>query len=172
MKVAAILVTIALTIWTAVAIGILIIGRYEYSNQIESYWNLADRASTISQKSEYVDKFIATIEKARLSTHNAIFLKTPDNSLEQNMRALLSLQSRLHEIQTMDVKSFEYQQAIYQITAQEQGEAHKMLGVIGGCWWKENHFFFWDWIGLIHVFLWLAGIALLFFVWIVAIDGF
>jgi hypothetical protein len=133
-------------IWNA------IYGNYQYENQILSYWNLADKASTIPKKSEYVDKFVQTLESSGLyGKYNAVFLQTPDNSFDRNLEALKSLQIRLHEIQTMDITSFQYQTAIQQITAQEQGEATKMLDVFWGIWWKENHLFLWKWVLLINI---------------------
>src|SRR5687768_15835608 len=96
---------------------------YEYEGKIGSYWSLADKASTIPQKAEYIDKFVKAIEKEKLAEHNALIYPTLDNETASNIRALKSLQSRLHEIKGMDPRSFEYQTAIQQITAQEQGEA-------------------------------------------------
>lgn len=118
---------------------------YKYSQTIESNWDLADRASTISQKSEYIDKFIASLESCNLNgTHDAILFDTPENSFDENIKAIKSLQSRLKTISTMKESSFEYQTAMQQITAQEQGEAKNMLNVFQGCWEKENYYTFWN----------------------------
>ena len=129
---------------------------YRYQNEILSYWELADRASTIAQKSDYVDKFVAALEKTNLEGHNAIVFPTPQNSLRANFEALQSLQSRLHEIKTMDPKSFEYQTAIQQITQQEQGEAHAMLDNLYGGWLLHNGYWYcWQWISLLIVAGWI-----------------
>jgi hypothetical protein len=141
--------------WLGVSLSVVLIvsaiiaevlADYEYENKIGSYWSLADKASTLQAKSEYLDKFSAAIEAEHLSGYNAIFLKTPDNSVEQNLAVLHTLQNRMKEIKGMDVTSFAYQQAIQQITAQEQGEAGKLLDVIEGSWYLQNHVFLWDWI--------------------------
>lgn len=132
-----------LMIW---AIAAEVLADYEYTNNIGSYWNLAEKASTLEAKSEYLDKFAAAIEAEHLSGNNAVFLRTPDNSVEQNLAVLRTLQTRMKEIKGMDVTSFAYQQAIQQITAQEQGEAQNLLSVIEGSWYLKNHLFLWDWI--------------------------
>lgn len=133
--------------WLTILGADAIVANYEYENMVLSYWNLADKASTIPQKSEYLDRFVVALGSAQLPDHAAIWLKTPDNDVSQNMLALKSLQGRLHEIQGMDVQSFQYQQAIQQITAQEQGEASNMLAVFENAWYLSHHFFLYDWIG-------------------------
>lgn len=139
-------------------------GNYYYSKQFESYWNLADKASTIKQKSEYINLFVDALKSSGLQgEYNAIFMKTPDNSFDRNLEALESLQSRLNEIQTMDISSFQYQSAIQQITAQEQADAQDMLDVFSGIWWKENHFWLWDWVGSIQI----LSVLLVFFIGLV-----
>jgi hypothetical protein len=138
-------------IWSIILVATGIIGKYNYNNNYLSYWSLADKSSTIPKKTEYIDKFVAALEKSHLEgDYNALMLKTPDNSFDSNMDALKSLQSRLHEVQTMDVTSFQYQAAIQQITQQEQGEAGEMLRVFHGTWWKVHYFFLWSWIGVIN----------------------
>jgi len=127
---------------------------YLYSNAIGSYWALSEKASTLQQKSTYLDKYVAGLESAELAPHNAIIYPTPNNSVEQNLVALKSLQGRMHQIQGMDEQSFAYQTAIQQITAQEQGEAHQLTETFEGAWLLANHPIFWGWInGLIWVFI-------------------
>lgn len=150
-----------------VAAGITgIFGWYTYNKEIGSYWSLADKSSSIDKKSEYIDKFVGALELSGLSgKYNAVFLTTPDNSFDYNLDALKTLQARLHEISNMDVTSFEYQTAIQQITAQEQGEAEAMLSVFYGVWWKKNHPLLWNWICGVHIglllFVLIASIVFL-----------
>ena len=148
-------------------VGCRIYGDYQYEKNIASSWKLADKASTIEQKSKYVDKFVTALEESGLEgLHDAVFLTTPDNSFDKNLEALKSLQARLHEIKTMDVTSFEYQTAIQQITAQEQGEALRMLAVFEQVWWKENYFFLWSWIAGLSFVGVLVMFILGLFLWI------
>lgn len=156
MKILTILLTVIILVWLIAGIGTIIYATYQYERTVESYWELADKASTLDQKCEYLEKFSAALDAAKLDEYNAIFYETPNNSLAQNKRAMKSLLTRLEEIRGMNPKSFEYQQAMFQITAQEQGEAKAMLEVFFGCWLKANHFFLWGWVGLLHSLVWIV----------------
>ena len=135
--------TVILLAWAGIA---EVLADYEYDNVLGSYWSLADKASSLDIKADYLNKFVQAIYAQKLAGYNAIWLKTPDNSLEQNIYALQSLQTRMNEIRGMDVQSFAYQQAIQQITAQEQGEASRLIHVIHGRWYLDHHPLLWDWI--------------------------
>jgi hypothetical protein len=139
-----------------------VLNKYEYSRTIKSYWELSIKASTLEKKSEYLDQFVEGLKGANLSGNNAVFLKTPDNSYEQNFAALTSLQRRMHEINEMNPKSFEYQLAIGQITAQEQGEAGKMLDQLEGVWYLNRHPTYWKWYDTIF---WLSNLLFAFLAW-------
>lgn len=157
MKSLGIFLTFFATLLIIISISVGIIGSYQYENQIKSYWDLADKASTVEKKSVNIDKFVETLENSTLKgKYNAIFLTTPNNSFDQNLEALKTLQQRLHEIQKMEVTSFEYQTAMQQITGQEQGEANEMLSVFKGVWWKENHFLLWNWIAWVQILICLG----------------
>lgn len=133
---------------------VFVIGSYQYDKEIGSYWKLADKSSTVLEKAKQIDKFVGALEKVNLrGGYDAIFLKTPNNSFDSNFEALKTLQQRLHEIKYMDVSSFEYQTAMQQITAQEQGGAFDMLRVFKGIWWKEYCILLWNWIAWIQILL-------------------
>ena len=143
-----------------------IIAAYQYEKQFQSYWDLADKSSTIEEKSRYIDIFVENYKKADLSGyHNAIIFKTPNNSFDKNFQALQSLQSRLQEIKTMDVKSFEYQTAIQQITQQEQGEAFEILYQLSGTWYIKYYFFIWNWMGVVSILITIATLLIGIFYW-------
>jgi len=148
------------TIWFIALIADAILADYSYSRQVESFWNLSVKASTIQKKSAYLDQYVAALEAVRMADSSALWLKTPDNSVEQNKLALYSLQDRMHEILTMNVSSFEYQQAMAQITGQEQDEAHKMLSVFKDAWYLEHHFFLWDWMGVLSFVVLLTAVII------------
>ena len=119
---------------------------YDYDNTIGSFWSLSEKASTLQQKSVYLDQYTAALEAQHLEGMNdASFLKTPDNSYDQNLVALKSLQGRMHQIQGMDEQSFAYQTAIQQITAQEQGEASHLTATFEGCWYMKYNTLLWGW---------------------------
>jgi lipopolysaccharide export LptBFGC system permease protein LptF len=143
-----VLILISVIIAT-IYIGTSIHASFEYENKISSSWNLADKASQIKQKTQYIDKFVTTLENSGLQgKYNAVWLQTPDNSFDKNLEALKSLQSRLHNIQAMDENSLAYQQAIFQITQHEQGEALLMTKTFESIWYKEYHTFLWGWVAL------------------------
>lgn len=146
---------------------------YYYEANVQSEWELADKSSTIPAKREHLDRFVATLERQNLQgRYDALIFPTPNNSFDANFAALKTLQSRLQEIEGMDVKSFEYQTAIQQITAQEQGEAQSMLKTFFGAWMLREHFLLWDWVGVsIVIFLSLAIIVAGFVVFTILIDG-
>lgn len=159
--------SIIATLLGIILVIFLILANYNWSNNFLSYWNLADKSSTIDAKSGYIDQFVKKIEDGKFSDYNAIFLKTPDNNFEKNFTALKTLQGRLQEIKTMDIESFAYQQAIQQITAQEQGEAQDMLLQLKGCWMLRNYLLLWGWISEIFVILitgWFLFIVIYFII--------
>lgn len=145
----ALLMSVLSILWLALVIGLVVSGEYRLSKKCMSYWNLADKASTLDAKSEYINQFVKSLDAHDFSEYNAIWLKTPNNSFERNVSAVKTLQARLLKIKTLDENSFAYQTAIQQITAQEQGEAKEMLIVISGCWWMKNCFIMWNWFGYV-----------------------
>jgi hypothetical protein len=152
-------ITLAISLFLAIwGISAEVFADFEYENSVGSYWSLSEKASSLDAKADYLNRFVTAVEGARLEGNNAIFLKTPNNSIEQNMVALRSLQKRMNEIKSMDVTSFAYQQAIQQITAQEQGEASNLLGVIEGKWYLDHHFLLWDWIDILKWIFIVAGL--------------
>lgn len=145
---------------TAIIVGLILLGlqarseifsRYQLEKQYTQLWKLADKSSTIQAKEKYIREFVDALERGyargEFSGHNAIFLQTPNNNFEANLVALKSLSRRLAEIQEMKPSSFEYNTAIQQITAQEQGEANAMLDVFRGCYELANYVLVWNWIG-------------------------
>lgn len=128
--------------------------KHEYVDEIRCYWDLSIKSSTIEEKSKYVDEFVTVLENSGFEgKHNVLFYPNKNNSFDYNLKCLKSLQGRLHDIQHMDINSFEYQAAIQQITAQEQGQAGNMLYVFKGIWWKHNYFLLWNWVGITQITL-------------------
>lgn len=113
----------------------------EWENKVEGYWNLSDKTSTLEAKSKYIDEMMVSLRKVKLSEYGAYYFTTINNKTELNINALKTLQNRLKEIKNMNPSSFEYQQAIQQITAQEQGEAGEMISVLFNAWMISNHFY-------------------------------
>jgi len=147
--------------------------KYEWQLMAGSQWNLADRSSTLDAKYKYINSFVLSLEsmkeKHMLSEYNALFLKTPQNKTENNIKAIKTLQERLYEIIAMDTKSFEYNQAIQQITSQEQGEATELINDLFGSFQIHNYWYAWDWI---FVVFWFTTIILFFGIVILALIRF
>lgn len=157
MRTLGIILTLGSILFLVIDIFTGVVGHYQYEKQYGSYWELAEKASSIEKKIEGIDKFVSALEKSNLNgKYDALFLETPNNSFDENFAALKSLQIRMHEIKEMDIKSFEYQTALQQITQQEQNEASEMLSVFSGIWWKDNHFFLWDWICITQICLFIC----------------
>ena len=115
----------------------------QYKKEVRWYWDLAEKASDIKTKSQYIDKFVYVLDRADLNGVNRVlFFPTPETDFTVNFIALKSLQKRLHDIQNMDENSFAYQTAMQQITEQEQGQADDMLWVFRGCWYRHYHFLY------------------------------
>ena len=152
MKTLGIFLTVFCTLSIIASIGYAIKSGYEYDKDFGSYWSLADKSSTITNKAKYIDKFVEALENSGFEgQYNAVMYKTLDNQFDTNFEALKTLQQRLHEIETMDITSFEYQTAIQQITQQEQGEAFELLSIFQGIWNKQNYFLLWNWVGWIQI---------------------
>lgn len=136
--------------------------RYEWERDYAQLWNLSDKASTIEAKKKLVGQFVEALEsghkRGAFSSHNAKWLKQPDNSFASNLEALKTLRDRLNEIGGMNPSSFEYNTAMQQITEQEQGGASAMLGTINGCWKMANYFYIWSWVGTCLVALFILMI--------------
>jgi hypothetical protein len=163
-------VGIILTLFAAFCLTLTIIfgvkSNYEYNKQIKCYWELSDKAATISQKSVQIDKFVTQLENSGLQgKYDAIWLTTPDNSFDENLIAVKTLQSRLHQLDTMDANSFQYNTAIQQITQQEQGEAYSMLSVFSGCWYKEHYILLWNWVCMLQVFIFVVIGVIGYIIW-------
>ena len=150
MKIIGISLIIISVILLCIYIGIFLYASWQYENTISNSWGLAEKASTIDLKSDYIDKFVKALEESKLQGTNAyLIFKTPYSSFDQNMITLKSLQSRLQEIKTLDINSFAYQTAIQQITAQEQGEANRMLEIFSECWLRIHYVYLWSLYGVL-----------------------
>lgn len=136
---------------------------YTYENHYSQYWHLADKSSTIQAKQQYIHKFVAALEEGKakdeFASNDAKILPTPNNSFDANLQAVKSLAGRLDEIQKMSPTSFEYNTAIQQITAQEQGQATDMLHVLKGCYELGSYPIIWDWYGAVCAVCWVLGLA-------------
>lgn len=131
---------------------------FAYEREIGNYWELSDRSSTLEAKSKYMDQFIKALEKSEHTKYDAVIYPTPQNNFDNNLLAVKTLRDRLNTIKAIDEKSFAYQTAIQQITAQEQGEAKQMIDIFEGCYDLANYWPGWSWFA----FLVICGYCVLF----------
>lgn len=120
----------------------------EYESQYGYNWTMAVNSSTLDKKSYYVDKYIQTIEESGEFNGKsaAILVKTPAEAYENNLASLKDLQSRLKEIKSVDIKSFEYQTAIQQITEQIITNENRNTLNIQHMWFINHYFLLSDWL--------------------------
>jgi hypothetical protein len=143
-----VLVVLSIVLFTVYGFGALSVHNRVMNSSL-SYWNLADKSSTLEAKCDNIDKFVAAINKETFTTNNAWLYPNINNSIEYNKAALLTLQKRLHEIKRLDPNSLAYATSIQQITAQEQGEAQYMIGEIYGCLYKATYSMYWGWLSVL-----------------------
>jgi len=85
------LIVVSLVV-AAIFVGSTITAEYQYTNSVGNYWTLADRASTIAQKSEYMDKFVAAFgDKNLAGVNDAIFFSNPDKFVRCEFRGVEEL---------------------------------------------------------------------------------
>ena len=123
-------------------ITIWVVAEYQWNKQVESYWELSDRSSTLQAKEQYIAQFVEKL--GELPESSALIFVQPKNNCRQNVEAVKTLEKRLHDIQGMDETSFQYQTAIQQITEQEQGQAENLMGTLSGCWKREHYYLAWN----------------------------
>lgn len=134
---------------------------YEWNNQVLSNWSLSDKSSNLAAKADYMGKFVSALQSTNLADNDALLYKTADNSCPNNIEAVTTLKQRLDQIKGMDEGSLQYQQAISQITAQEQGESTTLISTLNGCYMKANHYFLWNgWINALTFFVLLIMFGL------------
>lgn len=166
-KLIGVVIVLALIIWVAIFSCFYISSGIELNNVLTGYWDVADKSATIEKKSEYVDKFVGSIEKLKLNEGNsAVVFKSYSNYMPNNYDAIKSLQKRLHEVKDMDPKSFQYQTAMQQLTGQEWGEAHDLINQFEYKWNNTYSFFVRGVGGLVGAVIWLflLGISMICFV--------
>lgn len=152
------LLTIACLFFIGLWIYNGIYASYQWDNTVLSNWTLSDKSSTLDAKASYMDKFVSALQSNNLADNDALIYKTADNNCQNNIDAVITLRDRLTQIKGMDETSFQYQQAIQQITSQEQGEADNLIYTLHGCWLKTHHYNLWNpWIITLFIF----GIILL-----------
>lgn len=140
----------------------LVAENYYFEKDFKSSWELSDRSSTLQAKEQYMTQFIEELNNKsnQFTEYDAVFLKTPQNSFDNNLKAVTTLRDRLVDIKGMNESSFEYQTAIQQITAQEQGQADALIGTLRGCYDLKSYPITWAWLCVIYAIITFSLIAI------------
>lgn len=131
-------------ILTGLYITYCIYANFSWENNVYSNWTLSDKSSTLQAKADYMDKFVTALQSNHLADNSALIWKTADTNCQKNIDAVITLKERLNQIKGMDETSFQYQQAIQQITEQEQGQADNMITTLKSCYNKTHYYFIWN----------------------------
>ena len=109
-----IIVSVVLVMWL---ITNAIIANYRYDRDVESYYTLSVQASTAEKKLEYINIFENKIIENNLITgYGAIIFKKPKNDAFHQYEILKTIKERLISINSVNISSFEYQQAMYEMS--------------------------------------------------------
>jgi len=149
----AILITLFCTIWLIFGLWI---SYYSYDVYIGQHLRLADDASVAGVKLDYLNQYKSAI-KERILRNDARYFFTRDRlTRDTQLKIIDTLISRLSDMSQMDTKSFEYQQALLQVTGQEFDHTMTEINsVIHSCWIRQSIFVF---CGLYLSWLvWLLG---------------
>lgn len=88
---------------------------YKFNQGIGDYCKLSYEASDIHKKIEYFDECVSLLEEENLDGHAVWWFKKPINKLSEAYEVMYSLQERLHNLDTMEKDSFEYQTGLAQV---------------------------------------------------------
>lgn len=138
----------------AIIIGVLLIlalitlgivsglAHYFYSKNVQSYYSLSVKSSTADKKLDYLIQYENKLLNYGLTSGSAaIIFKTPDNDAYHQYQVLLTIKERLEVISQMDMDSFEYQQALYELSRTElAGDESGTFGHINTNIFKERYF--------------------------------
>lgn len=92
-----------------------ILAGINYSNEIGSYYSLAVDASTAKLKLEYLGTYRERI-LPYAEGYGGWLIKIPEKNLAEQLKIVDSIIFRLQKVSELDEGSFEYQQALYQIS--------------------------------------------------------
>lgn len=133
-------------IWLAITVVFVLLLAYSYLYYLYAYdvkigqhLSLSDDASTAVKKLEYMDVYIGAIAK-NIHRNDARFVfKRERLTCDAQLTILGTLKQRLEETTKMNPESFEYQQAMAQISGQEYDHTLDSIdNIIHSCWLRQN----------------------------------
>ena len=108
-----------------------------YENEVGAYYNLAVDSSTAELKLANILKFRDAVKEQGLDEgYSAWLFKFPDRKLDNQMDILDSIVLRLEKVSELDEGSFEYQQALYQLSRNDL--CHRGSKETANCFQESN----------------------------------
>lgn len=115
-----VIITLFLGFLILIATPFSIYSGYKWNQEVESYFILSEKSSSIEKKTEYLNKYVSILKERGLdSGESVLFFKKPTTDLKNQFEVLTSLQDRMISLNKLDKNSLEYQQALKQITDSE-----------------------------------------------------
>ena len=144
-----------------------IIFDYQYDINYSQYLKLADDASTPDAKFSYLKQYRDAV--SAISRNDAFYVfKQKQYTRDEQLKILDTLLFRLDSASRMSASSFEYQQAMYQISGQEMNHTLERIdNVFMSCYMRSGAFFaYWC------MFNWFIVVALGVFGLILALNDY
>ena len=112
---------------------------YWYDVRVGQYIELSDDASTASAKLHFLEKYVEQI-KLNITRNDARYIfKRERLTRDRQLEILSTLMQRLKTASMMKPESFEYQQAMAQITGQEYNHILNDIDIImQECWLRQS----------------------------------
>ena len=139
-----------------VSIVFVICFEYSYDKNFGQYLKLADDASTAKVKLDYFRQYKEAVMEIQRENAAYVFKQRQYTKSEQ-LKILDSLLKRLEDTSEMNEKSFEYQQAMYQISGQELNHTlNRINEIFKSCYLRSGamaYWCIWNWIPMIIIFI-------------------
>lgn len=116
-----------------------IVGGYSYSVKVEQYLSLADDASTAKAKLAYLHGYKKSIRTHIVRNDARYIFKKIRLTRDEQLKIIDTLLQRLTTTSEMDPKSFEYQQAMAQLSGQEFNHTLEDIDyILWNCWLRQH----------------------------------
>lgn len=126
------------SILSVIYISTVIVFNYNYDRTYGQYLKLSDDASTADTKLGYLKQYREAVSSIDREQGAYVFQQKQYTKTEQ-LKILDSLIVRLEDSTKMDPKSFEYQQAMYQISGQEMNHSLERIdGIFEDCYFRTT----------------------------------
>lgn len=146
------IIVIAIMAILAILLGVAVNGAYQqnvwgyqYQNDVQQYFEKADRSATLKDKAQAFDQYVVALEKENLTQGKSTMWPWPHatSDLGYNFQIVKTLQTRLHEVQNIDPNSYAYADQNRQIIQEF-------------CWFPNEPF---EYAYLMHHGIWVYGEA-------------